>query len=541
MSFLHPREDQGNEYAKGQTTLQSHGSVKSLIICKTMNREVSHMKSIPLTSTLLIFLMLIVSACSIQESAISGDRRAYGYSWDQEKQIGKDADQQIQQQYGIYENDELQAYVDNIGQELLKISHFHRESTPEEYEGTDFYFRVLDSPVVNAFALPGGYIYVTRGLLSHLDNEAQLSVVLGHEIGHVIARHASQRAFEQQMGQLALFGGAIVGETLLGLPGGDILGIGSAAAQMLFLSYSRDDERESDRLGVEYAAMKDYKAAEGAQFFVSLERISEQSGQSLPNWQSTHPDPGERAQSIPELAEEWRAEGYDQTIENADLFMRQLDHMIYGENPREGFTRNGFFYHPEMKFQFSYPDNWDVINQRSMVAVVNRDQNAVAIMTLDGNSADAEASVNEFLNQEGITAAGKSNADRNGLVAYHAEATAQTEDGTQLKFYVYAIEYSGSIYRFLNYSTVDKFGTFGPRFRAMTDSFSALNDSEILNIQPVRLQVVKADRSGPFHSFLPANLESLSISVSAEDLAIMNQVGLDEQIDAGTWLKLPTQ
>ncbi len=489
---------------------------------------------------LLLILGLLVSACTIQESAISGERRAYGYSWDQEKQIGKDADQQIQQQYGIYDNDELQSYVDNIGQEMLAVSHMNREDTPSEYEGTDFYFRVLDSPVVNAFALPGGYIYVTRGLLSHLDNEAQLAVVLGHEIGHVTARHASQRAFEQQMGQLALIGGAIGGE-LLGLPGGDILGIGSQAAQLLFLSYSRDDERESDRLGVEYASMQNYEAAEGAEFFVSLERMSNQSGQSLPDWQSTHPDPAERANSIPELAEEWRAKGYEQTIDNTDQYMGKLDNMIYGENPREGFTRNGNFYHPELKFQFPYPDGWQVINQRSMVAVVNKDQDAVSIMTLDGKSAGAEASVNEFLNQEGITTVRKSNVESNGLAGFRAEATAQTEDGTQLKFYLYAIEYGGSIYRFLNYTTVEKYNTYVSHFNKITAGFSELNDPGILSIKPVRLQAIKTSRSGTFQSFLPTNLENFSINVSPEDLAIMNQVKLDEQINAGTWLKLPSQ
>lgn len=490
--------------------------------------------------SLILVLVLLFSACSVQQSAISGSKRAYGYSWDQEKQIGKEADKQIQQQYGVYDNDELRAYVDNIGQEMLAVSHMNRPDTPSEYDGTDFYFRILDSPVVNAFALPGGYIYVTRGLLAHLDNEAQLSVVLGHEIGHVIARHASQRAFEQQMGQIALIGGAIGGE-LLGLPGGDILGIGSQAAQLLFLSYSRDDERESDQLGVEYASMQQYKAAEGAQFFVSLERMSKQSGQSIPDWQSTHPDPAERAKSIPELAEQWRAKGYEQTIDNTDQYMGKLDNMVYGENPREGFTRNSNFYHPDMKFQFPYPEDWQVVNQRSLVAVLSKDQDAVSIMTLDGQSAGAESSVNEFLNQEGITTLRKEKAESNGLSAFRAEANAQTEDGTQLKFYLYAIEYNGSIYRFLNYTTVEKYGAHASYFNEITSGFRELTDSDILNIQPVRLQAVKASRSGTFQSFLPTNLESLSIQVSPEDLAIMNQVGLDEKINTGTWLKLPRQ
>jgi predicted Zn-dependent protease len=488
---------------------------------------------------LALFAGLLVSACSIQQSAITGDKRAYGYSWEQEKQIGAEADQQIQQHFGVYDNDALQQYVDRIGQEMLAVSHMQREDTPATYKDTEFHFRLLDSPVVNAFALPGGYIYVTRGLLSHLDNEAQLAVVLGHEIGHVAARHASQRAFIQQMSQIALIGGAIAGQHFLGLPGGDLLGIGGMAAQIMFLSYSREDERESDRLGVEYASMQRYKSAEGAKFFVSLQRMSAQSGQSIPNWQSTHPDPAERATSIPELAEEWRAKGFEQTIVNTDQYMGMLNNMIYGDNPREGFTRDGMYYHPDMKFQFSYPQGWQVINQRSLVAVVNKEQNAVSIMTLDNKSAGAEASVNEFLNQDGITTTARSSADSRGLRAFQAEATGQTEDGTRLKFYLYSVEYDGMIYRFINYTALDNYGTFGPRFKEITGGFSELTDSGILNVQPVRLQIVKTTRSGTFRSFLPSNLESLIITVSAEDLAIMNQVGLDDQIESGTWIKIP--
>src|SRR5699024_9479792 len=194
-------------------------------------------------------------------------------------QIGKKSDKQIQQQYGVYQDESLQQYIKRIGKKVLSKSHLRREDTPAKYKNTEFHFRVLNSEVPNAFALPGGYIYVTRGLLAHLENEAQLAVVLGHEIGHVAARHSSQRAFEQQVGQIALLGGAVAGQEILGVPGGEILSMGSQAAQLLFLSYGREDERESDQLGVEYASMEHYNAAEGAGFFTALKRISEQSGQ----------------------------------------------------------------------------------------------------------------------------------------------------------------------------------------------------------------------------------------------------------------------
>ncbi len=202
------------------------------------------MKSFLKITLLIVVTTLFVPSCvSIQTSPVSGNKRAYGYSWQDELKIGKDADSEIIAQYGLYDDEELATYVSNLGNQLLEVSHFSREDTPSEYKNTDFTFRVLSSPVVNAFALPGGYVYVTRGLLAHLENEAQLMVVLGHEIGHVAARHASQRAAEQQFGQLAIIGGAVLGQSL-GLDGGNISQLSRQTAQLLFLSYRRDDERD---------------------------------------------------------------------------------------------------------------------------------------------------------------------------------------------------------------------------------------------------------------------------------------------------------
>lgn len=241
-----------------------------------------------------IAVLLVTTSCVVQQSPITGTTRAYAYSWEQEKQIGRDVDQEIVSQFGIYDDERIDEYVTGISENILENSHMRREETPEMFRETEFTFRVLDSPVINAFALPGGYVYVTRGLMAHMNNEAQLAMVIGHEIAHVAARHASQRGLQQTLGQVLVLGGAVLGQELFGLPGESILNVSSQAAQLLFLRYSRDNERESDRLGVEYAAKTGYAAAEGAAFFTSLKRISERSGQALPNLLSTHPDPGER-------------------------------------------------------------------------------------------------------------------------------------------------------------------------------------------------------------------------------------------------------
>lgn len=496
--------------------------------------KISHLRNF----TLLVLLGLFVTYCVVQKSPVTGSERAYGYSWEEEKKIGKQSDKQIQQQYGVYDNEEIQSYVDKIGQQVLQTSHMRGEDTEEKYRETEFHFRVLNSPITNAFALPGGYVYVTRGLLGHLRNEAQLAVVLGHEIGHVAARHSSQRAFEQQIGQLALIGGAVAGQELLGIPGQSILNIGSQAAQFLFLSYSRDDERESDNLGVEYAAKQNYMSSEGADFFATLRRKSEQSGQSLPTWQSTHPDPSSREDRIPELAKEWSEKGFEQNKVNTDEYMNTLNNMIFGQNPREGFTEQGIFYHPELEFQFPYPNNWQLANQASAVQIVNEDQNAIIIFQIDNQNNSPQASLDEFLNQKGVNGTGGNATSNNGMNAFEATANGKTEQGDEVRFYLYAVEYDDTIYRFTSYSLADQFNSYRQQFIETANQFRSLNNSDILNIQPARLDVFQTDESDIFESFLPDNLP---LDISKKDVAIANQVQLDETIEKGTWIKIPRQ
>lgn len=506
----------------------------------TYKQHLNRMGMRNVLSSLVIFFSLLIFAnsCTVQRSPVTGNKRAYGYSWAEEKQIGADADKQIQQQYGVYDDEGLQSYVDKVAQDVLANSDMRGEDVEDIYRNTEFTFRVLDSPVVNAFALPGGYVYVTRGLMANLRNEAQLAVVLGHEIAHVAARHASQRAFEQQIGQIALIGGAVAGQELLGIPGQSILNLGGQAAQLLFFKYSRDDESESDKLGVEYAAKTNYEAAEGADFFTTLKRLSDQSGQSIPTWASTHPDPSQRETRIPELAEKWRQEGYEMDKIDLDEYMNEIDNLVFGNNPRQGFTENGVFYHPDLEFQFPYPEDWNLINTPTAVQIVNQDQNAIMIFQIDSENSSPQASVQQFLNQEGVNTGSTSSASNNGLNGYEAIATAQTQQGGEVKIYLYSVAYGGNIYRFVTYTTTDNFDRYDDVFVETSNGFAELNDSNILNVQPVRLNVYRADRTGSFESFLPG---SLPMDITPEEVAIANQVELNTTIEEGTWIKIPRQ
>ncbi len=483
------------------------------------------------------FILFYTSACmTLEENPVSGNRRAFAYSWEQELQIGRDVDKDIVAQYGVYENEELSAYITELSEEVLQYSHLRRESTSPKFREAEFTFRVLNSDIVNAFALPGGYIYFTRGLLAHMNNEAQLAVVIGHEIGHVAARHASQRILEQQAGQLILVGGAIAGQELFGISAENVLNIGGMAAQLLFLSYSRDNERESDRLGVEYSAMAGFDASEGAAFFRTLQRLSQRAGGTLPNHLSSHPDPGDRERNMISLSEEYRQQGYEQTRKNERRYMEMINGIVLGQNPREGFARDGQFYHPELEFQYPVPSGWNVQNEARQVVLFDGEQQGISIFTFAGNASNAREAVEMFTSQEGINEESSSRADINGIPGHRAIASGTMQDGTELRFMVQGLEYGGNIFRFINYAEAGRFSNYEGQFTEIVSGFRQLTDREILDIQPTRIEIVTADRTGTFRSFLP---DEMPMGLDHEQMAIINQLNLDDTVTRGQRLKIP--
>jgi predicted Zn-dependent protease len=482
---------------------------------------------------ILIAALLFTEACSYQSSPVTGQKRLYAYSWQQEVAMGQEADSQIIAYYGLYDDTELANYITKIGKRVLAESHMRQATADAQFRNTEFTFRVLSSPIVNAFALPGGFNYVTRGLLTHMTSEAQLAMVIGHEIGHVAARHASQQALKQQAGSILLIGTAVLGQELLGLPGQDILNLGGTAAQLLFLRYSRDAERESDRLGVEYAAKAGYASAEGAAFFTTLKRLSDKAGATIPSHLSSHPDPGERERDIINRANRWKQQGFAQERVGQRDFYNAISGMILGDNPREGFTRDGIFYHPDMAFQFPYPGDWRLINEPSQVVLVTYDQKAVTIFNLPGKSSAAEA-VDEIGNLEQVTVTSRNSININGNNAFRLIGTMQ-EKNVLYTLHVTAIENQGKVYRFLSYTTQSDYDRYSNAFNQSSGGFSTLTNQSILNIQPARIKIVEVSRSAPFRSFIP---NELPMGLDAEGLAIINQVQLDEVIPVGTLLKL---
>jgi predicted Zn-dependent protease len=489
-----------------------------------------------IAQTACLAALLVCSAGCVREvSPVTGEKRFYAYSWEQEQRLGRETDQQMLQQFGECEDPALRDYVDAVGQRVLEESDLRKPGSPEQYRTAPFQFRVVDSPVPNAFALPGGYIYVTRGLLSHLQNEAQLAVVLGHEIAHVAARHASRQALKAQAGQLGLIAGAIIGQQVLDDPQapGQILNLGGTLFQLLLTSYSREAEREADDLGVQYATREGYDAAEGAEFFRALKRISEQQGAILPSWQSTHPDPGEREETIRRLARELSGEGTTGRTSEA-AYLQRIEGLALGEDPREGFVRDGMFYHPQLAFQFLVPDGWHVQNERAAVLLLNPERVALLVLEIAPTQTAQEAA-SRLAQVQGIRVISATPLQSHGLNGVRVMAQANTQKGTAA-IVNHFIEHGGRVYSLLGYSSAENFPTYLPEFQRTGESFQPVRDPRILQVEPVRLAIVVADRSAPFREWVP---EPLPEGIEPLDLAIMNQVELDEEIPQGKRLKLP--
>ncbi|MEM6327612.1 MAG: M48 family metalloprotease [Bacteroidota bacterium] len=494
---------------------------------------------------LFLTLLLVLTGCGTTNfNPVTGQNQRGAYTWAQQIELGTQADQQISAQYGLLDDPEVVAYVDAVGQQVLSIALDNIQAAIDrgdvegdaaafaEIRATPFAFRVLDTPVVNAFALPGGYNYVTRGLLAHLDNEAQLAMVLGHEIGHVLAQHSSRQAFEAQRGQLGLIGAAIAGTIIDPRLGQGILEVGGTGVQLLFLKYGRDAERQADEAGVAYAEFAGYDAAEGARFFRSLARIQESAGGGLPSFLSTHPDPSEREQTIPQLAAL-----YDTGVNiGTEAYHNEIAGIILGENPREGFVEDGVFYHPDLAFRFDVPRVWQVQNTRSAVIMGEPNGNAALQLTLAGQSS-ASAAAQEFRGQQGVSVTGQETVSFNGASGVMLEGQAQSQQGA-IAFLASYIEYGGNVYQMLGLTAPQNYSTYGDGFNRTMRSFARLTDSRYLNRQPVRLDVVAASRTAPFSSFLRGRPEVPGIDDNG--LAILNQVGLNDTIQVGTLLKLPT-
>ena len=206
-----------------------------------------------------VVAFLLLESCA--KNPVTGKRDFMLMSTEQEIAMGQQSDPEIKNYFGLYEDPKLQKFIEEKGQQMAAVSH---------RKDLKYHFKIVDSPVVNAFAVPGGYVYFTRGIMAHFNNEAEFAGVLGHEIGHITARHSAKQYSNAMLAQIGLAAGMIFSPELAQF--GDLA---SQGVQLLFLKFGRDAESQSDRLGVEYSTKIGYDAQEMAGFFATLDRLRE--------------------------------------------------------------------------------------------------------------------------------------------------------------------------------------------------------------------------------------------------------------------------
>ncbi len=469
-----------------------------------------------LPSVAVVLLGLLLASCAVNPA--TGKRQLMLISEADEVAMGREAHEQILQTMGVYDDQGVQEYVAELGAQLAAVS--ERPNLP-------WTFTVLDDAAVNAFALPGGFIYVTRGIMTHLDSEAELVGVLGHEIGHVTGRHGASRMSKAQLMSVGLGVGMIVSPELQQF--GDLAMQGM---QLLFLKYSRDDERQADDLGLRYTVAGGWDAREMPEVFGVLKSVGEASGAGrLPGWLSTHPDPGQRQERIgAQLAS--LEQDFTGSKLNREPYLGQLDGMIFGPNPREGFFEESEFLHPELAFRLTFPEGWRYQNQRQQVAAMSPNQDAIVALTLDPE-ADPQAAARKFLSQEGLRSGRIQRGSIHGIPAAGADFEVPREQQEAIRGQVAFLRYDNRTYRLLGYTLESKWNGYGRPIGTFIESFQQLRDRRVLEIQPARVDLVKPRRDIPLQSFQ----SQFPSSIPVETLALINHVSLDGFLAGGASAK----
>lgn len=466
-------------------------------------------------------LLALVAACAT--NPVTGRRELSFMSEAQEISIAQESDPQIKEEMGVYNDPELQRYVSEIGWRMAKIS--ERPHLP-------WRFTVVDVPAVNAFAVPGGGIYITRGIMPFLDNEAELAGVIGHEIGHVTARHSAQQYTRQISG--------LVGLTALSIfvpaarPFGDL---SSQALGVLFLKYGRGDELQSDQLGARYEARLGWDPAGVPAFLSTLGRLDEAAGdrRGVPNWLSTHPDPLSRVDEIQPLVQELKAAGGQFTL-SRDAFLQRIDGIVYGDNPEQGIARGNVFLHPVLRFRIDFPEGWEVQNSPQQVVAKAPGADVFMILQLvrQPRGRNIEEIALNSMSQAGFRAVQGGRTTINGLDAFVGVYQGQIEGLGAVATRAAHIAYDGKVYLVAGLVPPGAFEQADRAFAASIRSFRTLSAAEAENIRPDRVDFYIVRAGDTWQSIA----ERGGGAIKPNTLAVMNKSTPGSQPQPGSRIKI---
>lgn len=431
----------------------------------------------------LLVLAAVTSGCA--SNPATGRSQLNFYSEAQEIEMGRKADREISAQMGVVEDPALQRYVEQLGLRLAAKS--ERPHLP-------WSFKVMDDASVNAFALPGGFIYVTRGILAHLSSEAELAGVLGHELGHVTAQHGVNQMSKQQLAQGGLLLGMIVVPEVARAADLATAGLGA-----LFLKYGRDDERQADDLGLRYMSGSGFEVRELPKVFALLGKVgAAEGGGRVPNWLSSHPDPGDREKQSGALIAE---RAYPRGEVGGDTYLRRMDGLPFGPDPRLGFFENGLFSHPGLAFEVRLPPGWKSANETARVVALHPEEIAMVELRVGEGKSAAEAAGN-FAAKQGITVTARDRARPHGLSAERIDFAVARSQGGALPGRAHFVEHGGKVFAIYGLGTPERWREVAGAIDAALASFAPLTDPARLGARPQRLEMIELPEPMTFEVFL---------------------------------------
>ena len=466
-----------------------------------------------------IAALCVTAACAT--NPVTGKKQMTLLSEAEELAIGQQQDQEIRREMGVYDDPDLQRYVNDIGQELARRS--HRPNLP-------WSFTIVDSPAINAFALPGGYIYLTRGIMAYLDDEAELAGVLGHEIGHVTARHAAQAYTRQAQ--------AGIGLTILSIfvPGTQpFTDLGAAGLSVLFLRHGREAELEADRLGVEYGSSAGFDPNGVPRFLATLARVSAMSERGVPNWLSTHPDPGSRVTKAEPIVGKFASA--DAKAVNRDQYLERIQGMVFGDSPKDGIVRGNEFLHPLLRIGVTFPEGWELTNTPE--AVMAQEPGTKHFMVLQEVEQLRGRSISDTavaaMRQAGYTVVDGTVLKINGNDAHLGTYQGKAKDVGDVVMRAAHILVGRQLYVVAGFTPKAEFSQIDRHIQAAVKTFRQLTPQEASNIRPNKIDFYV---TRPGDSWQSIAVRQSKGYVNAATLAIMNDREVHVQPQPGDRVKI---
>jgi predicted Zn-dependent protease len=436
---------------------------------------------------------------------------------------GAKPDPQVIAQFGLFENPKLQQYIATQGKKMTAIS-----DRPGDYG-----FTIVDSPVINAFATPDGHVYFTRGIMAYFNNEAQFTGVLGHELGHITARHGQKQQTRSTISSILLAGASMASSRIASIaqPLSSVVGVG-------LLKYGRDAENEADQLGVKYSTKVGYDAAQMADFFLTLERTEKASGGgSTPAFLSTHPNSADRYQRVKGLAAQAKQTTGNRALSvNRDTYLRSIDGLPYGEDPRQGFVESGTFYLPDQKLRMPIPSGWKTQNTPEQFQMAEPSGKAIVALVAAG-SGTLDAAAQSLAKQLGLSSPSAQQTTINSFpaVVVEGDQAASSQQSAPAHVRAYLIQDGKSVYALIGLAPTASFGTYAPQFASVAEGFQRLTDASKLNRQPERIRIKTATSATTLASALAA---AGVASSRYEEVAILNGMQTNDRLSKGMLYKV---